>query len=79
LSGHDGYDINSVSYSPDGKFIASGSYDRTIKIWNPVNGELLRTLTGHEDIVTSVSISPNGKLIASGSEDDTIKIWNLCN
>jgi hypothetical protein len=68
--------VNSVSYSPDGRYIASGSYDGTIKIWDATTGALVRTLTGHSDWVFSVSYSPDGRYIASGSRDGTIKIWD---
>ena len=76
LEGHSGV-ISSVSYSKDGKFIVSGSYDNTIKIWYSLTGEELITLEGHDSYVTSVSFSPDGKFIVSGSEDKTIKIWNV--
>ncbi|MBP5976515.1 CHAT domain-containing protein, partial [Brasilonema sp. CT11] len=75
LEGHGGL-INSVVFSPDGKTIASGSDDKTVKIWN-LNGQLLRTLNGHSGSVNSVVFSPDGKTIASGSFDDTVRLWNL--
>ena len=69
--------VNSVSFSPDGSRIASGSGDNTIKIWNVETGEIIKTLTGHTFFVNSVSFSPDGSRIASGSNDRTIKIWNV--
>ena len=66
-------------FSPNGKLIASGSGDKTIKIWDVTNGQLLHTLDGHTYSVRSVCYSPNGNQIASGSEDLTIKIWNVTN
>ena len=63
------------SISPDG--LTLGSVDSTIKLWNLKTGDLLRTLTGHEEAVVSVAISPDGQTLASGSEDKTIKLWNL--
>jgi WD40 repeat protein/tetratricopeptide (TPR) repeat protein len=72
---HDDW-IWSVSFSPDGKTIASGSADHTIKLW-AVAGEELQTLHGHQDIVLSVSFSPDGKTIASASADHTIKLWTV--
>ncbi|MCY6488960.1 toll/interleukin-1 receptor domain-containing protein [Leptolyngbya sp. GGD] len=75
LEGH-GNTIESVSFSPDGKTIATGSWDNTVKLWN-LKGEELKTLKGHRDVVRSVSFSPDGKTIATGSEDATIKLWNL--
>ncbi|MGK7873463.1 MAG: toll/interleukin-1 receptor domain-containing protein, partial [Xenococcaceae cyanobacterium] len=76
LEGHDSW-VNSVSFSPDGKTLASGSADKTIKLWNLETGRKIRTLFGHDDWVRSVSFSPDGKTLASGSEDKTIKLWNL--
>ncbi|UZP46658.1 hypothetical protein NXS19_014470 [Fusarium pseudograminearum] len=58
-------------------FIASGSYDKTIKIWNVAIGEEEQTLEGHTDGVSSVVFSSDGGLIASGSYDKTIKVWNV--
>ena len=76
LEGHsDG--VLSVAFSPDGKYIASGSWDKTIKLWNVSDGSLLRTLKGHTNSVSSVAFSPDGKYIASGSWDDTIRLWRV--
>ena len=69
--------INSVNFSPTGKYIVSGSRDRTIKIWDLTIGILIKTLEGHTDIVNSVKFSPDGSFIASGSRDKTIKIWDV--
>jgi WD40 repeat protein len=74
--GHHG-SAKSVSFSPDGQTIASGSADSTIKLWNVADGQELRTLKGHQRAVNSVSFSPDGKVLASGSKDGTIKLWNL--
>jgi WD40 repeat protein len=65
-----------VAFSPDGKTIASGSFDYTVRLWN-LNGELLKTLSGHSSDVSSVAFSPDGKTIASGSDDNTVRLWNL--
>ena len=56
--------------------IASGSSDRTIRLWNASDGRLLRTLEGHTADVNSVTFSPDGQTIASGSYDKTIRLWN---
>ncbi|KAF3886718.1 MULTISPECIES: WD40 repeat domain-containing protein [Nostocales] len=75
LEGHSAI-VYSVSFSPDGKIIASTSGDRTVKLWSK-NGQLLRTLKGHGGDVYSVSFSPDGQLLASASADNTIKLWSL--
>jgi WD40 repeat protein len=74
LEGHQA-EVSSLSYSPDGKTITSGSWDNTIRLWQAATGKLLQTLQGHQDWVWSISYSPDGKTIASGSRDKTIKVW----
>ncbi|MDV2997331.1 MAG: Tol-Pal system protein TolB [Chroococcidiopsis sp. SAG 2025] len=69
--------VRSVAYSPDGKTIASGSRDNTIKLWDVARGNQITTLSGHGGSVTSLAYSPDGKTIASGSVDNTIKLWDV--
>ncbi|MBD2459261.1 ribosome assembly protein 4 [Nostoc sp. FACHB-87] len=76
LEGHSS-SVWSVSFSPDGKTLASGSGDNTIKLWDISTGKLLKTLSGHSSSVYSVSFSPDGKTLASGSDDNTIKLWDV--
>jgi hypothetical protein len=71
------YSVNSAAISPDSTILASGSIDSKIRLWNPLAGELLRTLSGHADEVKSVAITPDGQTLISGSADTTIKIWHL--
>ncbi|MDJ0799057.1 MAG: trypsin-like peptidase domain-containing protein [Calothrix sp. MO_167.B12] len=67
--------LNTVAFSPDGKTIASGSSDDTVKLWN-LQGKELQTLRSHSKPVFGVAFSPDGKTIASASWDKTVKLWN---
>ncbi|MEH2189636.1 MAG: ribosome assembly protein 4, partial [Nostoc sp.] len=76
LEGHSST-VYSVGFSPDGKTLASGSSDNTIKLWDVSTGKAIKTLTGHSSRVYSVGFSPDGKTLASGSSDNTIKLWDV--
>ena len=65
-----------VAFSPNGKTIASGSQDNTVKLWS-LDGSEIQTFQGHKDQIYSVSFSPDGKTLASGSKDGTVILWNL--
>ena len=69
--------VRCVSYSPNGRYIVSGSSDRTIQMWDAETGFTVGgPLKGHTDWVRSVAYSPNGYHIISGSDDMTIRIWD---
>jgi WD40 repeat protein len=76
LTGHT-RNVWSVAFSPDGRLLASGSNDNTIKLWEVASGREVRILTGHSGAVFSVAFSPDGRLLASGSYDTTIKLWEV--
>ncbi|KAB8319994.1 hypothetical protein SD81_009475 [Tolypothrix campylonemoides VB511288] len=59
------------------KTLATGSDDKTVRLWDVLTGECLVTLHGHTSGVFSVSFSPDGLSLVSGSQDETLKIWNL--
>jgi WD40 repeat protein/tRNA A-37 threonylcarbamoyl transferase component Bud32 len=64
-----------VCWSPDGTRLASGSDDKTVKVWDAIGGREALTLPGHTAPVLSVCWSPDGMRLASGSEDGTVKVW----
>jgi len=69
--------IKNISFNPQGDILASAGWDTKIKLWNPINGQIIRTLTGHKDAVNSIAFSPDGQILASGSNDMTIKLWEI--
>ncbi|MDQ3922267.1 MAG: WD40 repeat domain-containing protein, partial [Actinomycetota bacterium] len=76
LKGHS-LALASVAYSPDGKHLATGSYDKTAKIWDAATGAEVMTLRGHNATVEAVRYSPDGKVLATGSYDGTVNLWDV--
>jgi WD40 repeat protein len=69
--------VKSVTFSPDGQTVLSGSQDGMLRLWDVASSRLLKTLMGHSDGVMSVAFSPDGRSALSGSDDDTLKLWDV--
>jgi len=66
-----------VAITPDGQIVVSGSFDKTLRIWDLKTGRCQATLEGHTSYVFGVAITPDGKTVVSGSDDKTLKVWDL--
>jgi WD40 repeat protein len=69
--------VGPVALAPDGRTLASGSTDGTVKLWNLATGRNVSILKGHQDRVGPLKFSPDGKLLASGSDDRTVRLWEV--
>lgn len=76
LSGHAG-DVISVTFSFDGKYLATGSVDTTVRLWDVSSGKLIRILEGHSAEVGGLAFSPDRKLLLTSSEDGMLIIWDV--
>ncbi len=65
--------VPSVAFSPDGKYVVSGSDDGTARVWEAASGKEIARMT-HDDYVTTVAFSPDGKYVVSGSGDKTARV-----
>jgi Tol biopolymer transport system component len=74
LSGQ--HPMTTLAVSPDGKTVASGSWDKTIRLWDISTGKEIRSLQGHHDRVNALAFSPEGKVLASASFDETVRLWD---
>lgn len=69
--------IYSAAWSPDGRWIATASYDKSVRLWSVESGEPIRTFSGHNGAVYDVDFDPTGQVIATASADETIKLWRV--
>jgi WD40 repeat protein len=76
IEGHDD-EVMSLCWSKDGKYIFSGSVDRTIRKWQLIDGKELVVIRGHTNFITSLCLSPDGSHLISASNDYSVRIWDL--
>ncbi|CDY09645.1 hypothetical protein HID58_077783 [Brassica napus] len=69
--------VNQVCFSPNGQWIASASFDKSVRIWDGITGAFITTLRGHLGPVYQISWSPDSRMLLSGSKDSTLKIWDI--
>ena len=74
FAGHTAW-VTSVAFSPDGRFVLTGSADSTARLWETSSGKALATLQGHTHPVQSVAFSPDGRFVLTGSDDSTARLW----
>jgi WD40 repeat protein len=72
--GHSAW-TRTISFSPDGQYLASGSHDQTVRVWDVASGQCRFQLVGHSNVVWSVAFSPTEPIIASAGDDGTIRLW----
>ena len=74
LEGHERV-VSAIAFSPDGKFLATGSWDYKVRLWDPATGALHSTLQGHHDKIHGIAFSPEGHLASASAVDRTVRIW----
>ncbi len=70
-------ELTALAVSPDGRVLASGGYDKVVRLWALPEGDALHTLCGHKDVITSLAFSPDGRLLAAASADRTVSLWSV--
>ena len=74
LEGHES-SVSAIAFSPDGKYLATGSYDRKLRLWDPATGALHSTLQGHGGAVDGIAFSLKGDLASASVRDRTVRLW----
>lgn len=69
--------VLAVAISSDGRFVASGGWDKTVRLWSLSTGREVRTLEGHKEAIAAVAFSPDGRRLASASADNTVRVWDV--
>ncbi|CAL9049333.1 notchless protein homolog [Musa acuminata AAA Group] len=69
--------VNHVYFSPDGQWLASASFDKSVKLWNGITGKFVASFRGHVGPVYQISWSADSRLLLSGSKDSTLKVWDI--
>jgi WD40 repeat protein len=75
-TGHFG-DIVVVKYSPNGQYVASGSEDNTVKLWDATSGKIVKTFVAHRGYITSLDFNAAGDMLVTAAKDNTIRIWDV--
>ena len=75
LTGHSA-PVTAVSFSPDGRKLATASFDKSVRLWCGLTGKYLATLRGHVGAVYALAWAPDSRLLLSGSKDSTLKVWD---
>ncbi|NWH46671.1 TAF5 factor, partial [Fregata magnificens] len=70
-------DVTCTRFHPNSNYIATGSADRTIRLWDVLNGNCVRIFTGHKGPIHSLAFSPNGRFLATGATDGRVLLWDI--